>query len=40
MHILVTVSSADPKDGASTEATRCLTTFVAVDAYRAPVVCR
>ena len=31
MHILVTVSSADPKDRAFTEATRCLTVFVAVD---------
>jgi acyl-CoA hydrolase len=37
MHILVTVSSADPKDGAFTEATRCLTIFVAVDASRRPV---
>ena len=31
MHILVSVSSADPKTGAYTEATRCLTVFVAVD---------
>jgi len=31
MHILVTVTSADPKDRAFTEATRCLTIFVAVD---------
>ncbi len=30
MHILVSVSSADPKTGAFTEATRCLTVFVAV----------
>jgi acyl-CoA hydrolase len=37
MHILVTVSSADPKDGTFTEATRCLTIFVAVDASRRPV---
>jgi acyl-CoA hydrolase len=37
MHILVTVSSADPKDGAFTEATRCLTIFVAVDVSRRPV---
>jgi acyl-CoA hydrolase len=31
MHILVTVSSADPKTGEFSEATRCLTVFVAVD---------
>ncbi len=31
MHIVVTVSSADPRDRAFTEATRCLTIFVAVD---------
>ena len=31
MHILVSVSSADPKTGEYTEATRCLTVFVAVD---------
>ena len=31
MHILVTVSSADPRTGRFTEATRCLTVFVAVD---------
>jgi 4-hydroxybenzoyl-CoA thioesterase len=31
MHILVTVTSADPKHHAFTEATRCLTVFVAVD---------
>jgi 4-hydroxybenzoyl-CoA thioesterase len=31
MHILVTVSSADPMSGEFTEATRCLTVFVAVD---------
>jgi acyl-CoA hydrolase len=31
MHILCTVSSADPKTGQFTEATRCLTVFVAVD---------
>jgi 4-hydroxybenzoyl-CoA thioesterase len=31
MHIVVTVSSAHPKDRAYTEATRCLTIFVAVD---------
>jgi acyl-CoA hydrolase len=31
MHILCTVSSADPKTGEFTEATRCLTVFVAVD---------
>lgn len=31
MHILVSVSSADPKTGAFTEATRCVTVFVAVD---------
>jgi acyl-CoA hydrolase len=37
MHILVVVSSADPKDGTFTEATRCLTIFVAVDASRRPV---
>jgi 4-hydroxybenzoyl-CoA thioesterase len=37
MHILVTVSSADPKDGTFTEATRCLTIFVAVDASRRSV---
>jgi acyl-CoA hydrolase len=37
MHILVVVSSADPKDGIFTEATRCLTIFVAVDAARRPV---
>jgi acyl-CoA hydrolase len=37
MHILVTVSSADPKDGAFTEATRCLTIFVAVDESGRPV---
>jgi acyl-CoA hydrolase len=37
MHILVVVSSADPKDGIFTEATRCLTIFVAVDAGRRPV---
>jgi 4-hydroxybenzoyl-CoA thioesterase len=37
MHILVAVSSADPKDGIFTEANRCLTIFVAVDAARRPV---
>jgi acyl-CoA hydrolase len=37
MHILVVVSSADPKDGIFTEATRCLTIFVAVDAARRPI---
>lgn len=37
MHILVVVSSADPKDGTFTEATRCLTIFVAVDEERRPV---
>jgi acyl-CoA hydrolase len=37
MHILVTVSSADPKDRAFTEATRCLTVFVAVDGSGRPV---
>lgn len=37
MHILVTVSSADPKDGSFTEATRCLTIFVAVDGSGRPV---
>jgi len=31
MHILVSVSSADPKTGDYSEATRCLTVFVAVD---------
>jgi acyl-CoA hydrolase len=31
MHILITVSSADPKTGVFSEATRCLTVFVAVD---------
>lgn len=31
MHILIIVSSADPKTGVFTEATRCLTVFVAVD---------
>jgi acyl-CoA hydrolase len=31
MHILVTVSSADPKTGEFSEATRCVTVFVAVD---------
>ena len=31
MHVLVVVSSADPKTGSFTEATRCLTVFVAVD---------
>ena len=37
MHILVVVSSTDPKDGTFTEATRCLTIFVAVDDARRPV---
>jgi 4-hydroxybenzoyl-CoA thioesterase len=37
MHILVTVLSADPKVGTFTEATRCLTIFVAVDASGRPV---
>jgi 4-hydroxybenzoyl-CoA thioesterase len=36
MHILVSVSSADPKTGTFTEATRCLTVFVAVDAEGRP----
>ena len=36
MHILVSVSSADPKTGEFTEATRCLTVFVAVDADGRP----
>ena len=36
MHILVVVSSADPKDGIFAEATRCLTIFVAVDATKPP----
>jgi acyl-CoA hydrolase len=36
MHILVTVTSADPKDRAFTEATRCLTVFVAVDSTGRP----
>ena len=31
MHILVTVSSADPRGGKLTRATQCLTVFVAVD---------
>jgi 4-hydroxybenzoyl-CoA thioesterase len=31
MHIVVVVTSADPKDRVFTEATRCLTVFVAVD---------
>ena len=37
MHIAVTVSSADPKDRIYTEATRCLTVFVAVDESGRPV---
>lgn len=37
MHILVTVASADPKGGAFTEATKCLTIFVAVDGSGRPV---
>jgi acyl-CoA hydrolase len=37
MHIAVTVSSADPKDQVFTEATRCLTVFVAVDESGKPV---
>jgi len=37
MHILVTVSSADPKTGEYTEATRCVTVFVAVDGDGRPV---
>jgi acyl-CoA hydrolase len=37
MHIVVTVSSADPKDHVFTEATRCLTVFVAVDSSGKPV---
>lgn len=38
MHILVTVSSADPKTGTFTEATRCVTVFVAVDGDGRPAV--
>jgi acyl-CoA hydrolase len=37
MHILVVVSSADPKSGEYTEATRCVTVFVAVDGDGRPV---
>ena len=37
MHILVVVSSADPKTGEYTEATRCVTVFVAVDENGRPV---
>ena len=37
MHILVVVSSADPKSGEYTEATRCITVFVAVDGDGRPV---
>ena len=37
MHILVVVSSADPKTGEYTEATRCITVFVAVDGDGRPV---
>jgi acyl-CoA hydrolase len=37
MHIAVTVSSADPKDRVFTEATTCLTVFVAVDENGRPV---
>ena len=37
MHIFVTVYSADPKDRVFTEATRCLTIFVAVDSSGRPV---
>jgi acyl-CoA hydrolase len=37
MHILVTVFSADPKTGVFSEATECLTVFVAVDENGKPV---
>ena len=37
MHVIVVVSSADPKKGTFTEATRCLTIFVAVDDSGRPV---
>jgi 4-hydroxybenzoyl-CoA thioesterase len=37
MHILVTVYAADPKTGVFTEATECLTVFVAVDADGKPI---
>jgi acyl-CoA hydrolase len=37
MHLLVVVTSCDPKTGVYTEATRCLTVFVAVDGAGRPV---
>jgi acyl-CoA hydrolase len=36
MHILVTVSSADPADGVYAQTTRCLVIFVAVDSHGRP----
>ena len=37
MHVLVTVSSADPRGGDFTRATQCLTVFIAVDENGKPV---